>query len=77
MSLLAGCWANQVNAWMYLKDVIERLPTHPTDRLEDLLPHRWIKHNPNAELPTTVMETGFPKRGLLDAYVRPQGNVSL
>jgi transposase len=25
----------------YLRDVLERLPTHPASRLEELLPHRW------------------------------------
>jgi hypothetical protein len=25
----------------YLKDVLERLPTHPASRIEELLPHRW------------------------------------
>jgi len=26
---------------VYFKDVIERLPTHPAGRIEELLPHRW------------------------------------
>jgi IS66 C-terminal element len=25
----------------YLKDALERLPTQPASRLEELLPHRW------------------------------------
>ncbi|WP_374431790.1 transposase domain-containing protein, partial [Ideonella dechloratans] len=25
----------------YLRDVLERLPTLPNSRLEELLPHRW------------------------------------
>ena len=25
----------------YLRDVLGRLPTHPVERLEELLPHRW------------------------------------
>ena len=25
----------------YLKDVLERLPTHLNSRIDDLLPHRW------------------------------------
>ncbi|MCE9661130.1 MAG: transposase domain-containing protein, partial [Burkholderiales bacterium] len=25
----------------YLKDVLERLPTQPASRVEELLPHRW------------------------------------
>lgn len=30
-----------VDALAYLRDVLERLPNHPADRLEELLPHRW------------------------------------
>lgn len=26
----------------YLKDVLERLPTHPASRIAELLPHRWL-----------------------------------
>jgi transposase len=29
------------DAWAYLKDVLERLPTHMNSRIEELLPHRW------------------------------------
>ncbi len=25
----------------YLRDVLERINTHPSHRLEELLPHRW------------------------------------
>ncbi|WP_157685260.1 transposase domain-containing protein, partial [Robbsia andropogonis] len=25
----------------YLKDVLNRLPTHPARRIDDLLPHNW------------------------------------
>ena len=25
----------------YMRDVLERLPTHPASRIEELLPHRW------------------------------------
>jgi hypothetical protein len=25
----------------YLKDVLERLPTQPANRIDELLPHRW------------------------------------
>jgi len=27
--------------WAYLKDVLERLPSHPNSRIDELLPHRW------------------------------------
>lgn len=51
MSLLGSCWANRANAWAYLKDVLDRLPTHPRDQLDALLPHRWIEAHPEARLP--------------------------
>ena len=51
MSLLGTCWANRINAWMYLKDVLDRLPTCAESDLADLLPHRWIEHQPEARLP--------------------------
>ena len=28
----------------YLKDVMERLPTHPSRRIDEVLPHRWQPH---------------------------------
>jgi transposase len=27
--------------YAYLRDVLERLPTHPASRIHELLPHRW------------------------------------
>ena len=51
MSLLGTCWANQVNAWAYIKDVLDRLPTQQPDQYPDLLPHAWIETHPEARLP--------------------------
>lgn len=51
MSLLGTCWANGVNAWAYLKDVLDRMPTQPHDRYHELLPHVWIENHPEARLP--------------------------
>lgn len=28
--------------WVYLRDVLTRLPMHPARKIEDLLPHRWV-----------------------------------
>jgi hypothetical protein len=30
----------------YLKDVLERLPTHPADPLGELLPDAWLADHP-------------------------------
>ncbi|SEB19849.1 Transposase [Variovorax sp. YR216] len=42
MSLLHSARINGHEPYAYLKDVLERLPTHPASRIEDLLPHRWM-----------------------------------
>jgi len=41
MSLLHSARINGHEPYAYLKDVLERLPTQPASRIEDLLPHRW------------------------------------
>lgn len=41
MSLIQSAKLNGHDPFAYLKDVLERLPTHPASRVEDLLPHRW------------------------------------
>jgi transposase len=41
MSLIQSAKLNRHDPYRYLKDVLERLPTHPASRLEELLPHRW------------------------------------
>jgi len=51
MSLLGTCWANRVNPWAYLKDVLDRMPATPENELEQLLPHNWIEDHPEARLP--------------------------
>lgn len=40
-SFTATCKHLHIDTFAYLRDVFERLPTHPADRLEELLPHRW------------------------------------
>jgi transposase len=41
MSLVQSAKLNQLDPYVYLTDVLERLPTQPASRLEELLPHRW------------------------------------
>jgi transposase len=41
MSLIQSAKLNGHDPYRYLKDVLERLPTQPARRLEELLPHRW------------------------------------
>lgn len=40
-SFTGTCKHLGIDTFAYLRDVLERLPTHPADRLEELLPHRW------------------------------------
>jgi len=41
MSLLQSAKLNGHDPHAYLKDVLDRLPTHPASHIEELLPHRW------------------------------------
>jgi transposase len=41
MTLVQSAKLNGHDPYLYLKDVLERLPTQPASRLEELLPHRW------------------------------------
>ncbi len=41
MSLIQSAKLNGHDPYTYLKDILERLPTQPASRLEELLPHRW------------------------------------
>ncbi len=41
MSLIQSARLNGLDPYAYLRDVLERLPTQPASRVEDLLPHRW------------------------------------
>lgn len=47
MSLLHSAKLHGHDPWVYLKDVLERLPMHPNHRIDELLPHRW-QHKPEA-----------------------------
>jgi transposase len=41
MSLVQSAKLNGRDPHAYLKDVLERLPSHPASRIEEMLPHRW------------------------------------
>ena len=41
MSLVQSARLHGHDPWRYLKDVLERLLTHPNNRIGELLPHRW------------------------------------
>jgi transposase len=41
MSLIQSAKLNGHDPYRYLKDVLERLPTQPASRVQELLPHHW------------------------------------
>ena len=41
MSLVQSARLHGHDPWVYLKDVLERLLSHPNHRIDELLPHRW------------------------------------
>ena len=41
MSLVQSAKLNRCDPHAYLQDVLQRLPSHPASRIEELLPHRW------------------------------------
>jgi hypothetical protein len=41
MSLIQSAKLNGHDHFLYLKDVLSRLPTQPNSRISELLPHRW------------------------------------
>ena len=41
MSLVQSAKLSGRDPWVYLKDVLTRLPTHMNSRIDELLPHRW------------------------------------
>lgn len=41
MSLVQSAKLHGHDPWAYLKDVLERLLSHPNHRIDELLPHRW------------------------------------
>ena len=49
-SLVGTCKRQQIDPFAYLKDILERLPTHPEDQLCELLPDVWIAANPHARV---------------------------
>lgn len=54
MSLIHSARVNGHDPYAYLRDVLERLPTHPASRVDDLLPHCWraaTPIEPNSDFP--------------------------
>jgi len=41
LSLVQSCRSFGVEPWAYLRDVLERVSTHPASRIAELLPDAW------------------------------------
>ncbi len=41
LTLVQTCKAHQVDPFAYLRDVIDRVSTHPMSRIDELTPRRW------------------------------------
>jgi transposase len=42
-SFMGTCKINNVNPFEWLKDILIRIPNHPVNKLEELLPNNWVK----------------------------------
>ena len=51
LSLVVSCRRLHMDSFLYLRDVFTRLPSLPADRLDDLLPARWLASHPEARHP--------------------------
>ncbi len=40
-NLLGSCKMQGINPYLWLKDVLTRLPTHHINKIKELLPHNW------------------------------------
>jgi hypothetical protein len=47
-SFTSTCQRLGVEPWRYLRDLLERLATHPAERLAELLPDEWARGQPAA-----------------------------
>jgi hypothetical protein len=40
-SLVVSCKLAGVDSFAYFRDILTRLPDHPPDRIEELIPRKW------------------------------------
>jgi transposase len=51
-SLVASCKLCEIDPFSYLRDVLDRINTHPASRIEELVPHRWKElYSPKVTVP--------------------------
>ena len=47
-SLTGTCKHHDIDPFAYLQDVLRRLPAHPADQRDELLPDVWFASHPSA-----------------------------
>jgi transposase len=47
-SLTGSCKYHDIDPFAYLRDILHRLPSHPADQLDELLPDGWFASHPSA-----------------------------
>jgi IS66 C-terminal element/Transposase IS66 family len=47
-SLTGTCKHHDIDPFAYLQDILGRLPSHPLERLDELLPDVWFSSHPSA-----------------------------
>ena len=47
-SLIETCKLNDIDPFAYLQDILARLPTHPANRIDELLPYHWKTRHSDA-----------------------------
>ena len=47
-SLTGTCERHDIDPFAYLQDILRRLPSHPADQLDDLLPDVWFASHSSA-----------------------------
>jgi hypothetical protein len=60
------CQGLGIEPWRYLRDVLERMPSHPPEQLAELLPDEWARAQraaAEAALPWFIGEVGTPSSG--------------
>ncbi|HSV99729.1 MAG TPA: transposase domain-containing protein [Sedimentisphaerales bacterium] len=55
---MAGCRLCGIDPFVYLRDVLERINTHPASRIDELTPPQWKERFlPNISLPRFPAQT--------------------
>ena len=57
-SLIETCKQNNINPYEYLADILARLPSHPSNRVHELLPYHWRPQAPpqTVKNPENILE---------------------